>query len=234
VHPIEYDLALCKLIFLLRRRRRQRELVVRLGTMQSVTARPEEGGGARNRIDTPRSRREALGRHLIVSFPEKVPAKLKDAIQVALWESLPSQPKRCSQRAVRAPATNEIPGQGPFPVRRGGPLSRRLSEFCHTRSTPDVSILAPFAETRRVAPGQVPAALGRITNLRGPNPKVGQAWRPRVRRRRSRPRAPSRAAVRHCSRVFPLARHLVYRKSMSNSGERRGRRRIWLPGVLWS
>jgi hypothetical protein len=26
---------------------------------------------------------EALGRHLIVSFPEKVPAKLEDAVQVA-------------------------------------------------------------------------------------------------------------------------------------------------------
>jgi len=54
-----------------------------MGTTQSVISRLEEGGGARNRIDTLARVAEALGRHLIVSFPEKVPARLKDAVQVA-------------------------------------------------------------------------------------------------------------------------------------------------------
>ena len=61
----------------------QRELAERMGTTQSVISRLEEGGGAKNRIDTLARVAEALGRHLIVSFPEKVPAKLKDAVQVA-------------------------------------------------------------------------------------------------------------------------------------------------------
>jgi hypothetical protein len=46
-------------------------------------SRLEEGGGAKNRIDTLARVAEALGRHLIVSFPEKVPAELKDAVQVS-------------------------------------------------------------------------------------------------------------------------------------------------------
>lgn len=50
---------------------------------QSVISRLEEGGGARNRLDTLARVATALDRHLVVSFPEKVPAKLKDAVQVA-------------------------------------------------------------------------------------------------------------------------------------------------------
>ena len=50
---------------------------------QSVISRMEEGGGARNRIDTLARMATALNRHLVVSFPEKLPAKLKDAVQVA-------------------------------------------------------------------------------------------------------------------------------------------------------
>jgi predicted XRE-type DNA-binding protein len=61
----------------------QRELAERMGTTQSVISRLEEGGGARNRIDTLARVATALDRHLVVSFPEKVPAKLKDAVQVA-------------------------------------------------------------------------------------------------------------------------------------------------------
>ena len=40
------------------------------------------GGGARNRIDTLARVANALGRHLVVSFPEEVPARLKDAVQM--------------------------------------------------------------------------------------------------------------------------------------------------------
>lgn len=57
----------------------QRALAERMGTTQSVVSRLEEGGGAKNRIARVA---EALGRHLIVSFPEKVPVKLNDAVQV--------------------------------------------------------------------------------------------------------------------------------------------------------
>ena len=79
------DLALGQLIYDLRTEAglSQRELAERMGTTQSVISRLEEGGGARNRIDTLARVATALERHLIVSFPEKVPAKLKDAVQVA-------------------------------------------------------------------------------------------------------------------------------------------------------
>jgi hypothetical protein len=53
-----------------------------MGTTQSVISRLEEGGGARNRIDK-LARVATAERHLVVSFPDKVPAKLKDAVQVA-------------------------------------------------------------------------------------------------------------------------------------------------------
>jgi transcriptional regulator with XRE-family HTH domain len=53
-----------------------------VGATQSVISRLEEGGGARNRIDTLARVATALDRHLIVSFPEKVPTELKDAVQV--------------------------------------------------------------------------------------------------------------------------------------------------------
>lgn len=82
---VEHDLALGQLIYDLRTGTglSQRELAERMGTTQSVISRLEEGGGARNRIDTLARVAEALGRHLILSFPEKVPAKLIDAVQVA-------------------------------------------------------------------------------------------------------------------------------------------------------
>jgi len=82
---VEQDLALGQLIYDLRTAAglSQRELAERMGTTQSVISRLEEGGGARNRIDTLARVATALDRHLVVSFPEKVPAKLTDAVQVA-------------------------------------------------------------------------------------------------------------------------------------------------------
>jgi transcriptional regulator with XRE-family HTH domain len=82
---VEHDLALGQLIYDLRTEAglSQRELAERMGTTQSVISRLEEGGGARNRIDTLARVATALDRHLVLSFPEKVPAKLKDAVQVA-------------------------------------------------------------------------------------------------------------------------------------------------------
>jgi ribosome-binding protein aMBF1 (putative translation factor) len=82
---VEHDLALGQLIYDLRTSAglSQRELAERMGTTQSVISRLEEGGGAKNRIDTLARVAKALGRHLILSFPEKVPVKLKDAVQVA-------------------------------------------------------------------------------------------------------------------------------------------------------
>lgn len=81
---IEHDLALGQLIYDLRTAAglSQRALAERMGTTQSVISRLEEGGGAKNRLDTLARVAEALDRHLIVSFPEKVPARLKDAVQV--------------------------------------------------------------------------------------------------------------------------------------------------------
>lgn len=82
---VEHDLALGQLIYELRTEAgfSQRELAERMGTTQSVISRLEEGGGARNRIDTLARVATALDRHLVVSFPENVPDKLKDAVQVA-------------------------------------------------------------------------------------------------------------------------------------------------------
>jgi len=82
---IEQDLALGQLIYDLRTDAgpSQRELAARMGTIQSLISRPEEGGGASNRIDAPAMIATALGRHLVVSFPERIPAQLKDAVQVA-------------------------------------------------------------------------------------------------------------------------------------------------------
>lgn len=82
---IEQDLALGQLIYDLRTEAglSQRELAERMGTTQSVISRLEEGGGARNRIDTLARVATALNRHLVVSFPEELPANLKDSVQVA-------------------------------------------------------------------------------------------------------------------------------------------------------
>ena len=52
-------------------------------TTQPVISRLEERRGARNRIDTLARVATALNRHLVVSFPETFPAKMKDAVQVA-------------------------------------------------------------------------------------------------------------------------------------------------------
>jgi ribosome-binding protein aMBF1 (putative translation factor) len=82
---IEQDLALGQLIYDLRTQAglSQRELAERMGTTQSVISRLEEGGGARNRLDTLARVASALGRHLVVSFPQQLPAGMKDAVQVA-------------------------------------------------------------------------------------------------------------------------------------------------------
>ena len=82
---IEQDLALGQLIYDLRTDAglSQSALAKRMGTTQSVISRLEEGGGARNRLDTLARVATALERHLVVSFPEKVPSHLKDAVQVA-------------------------------------------------------------------------------------------------------------------------------------------------------
>ena len=85
VVEVEHDLALGQLIYDLRTEAglSQRALAERMGTTQSVISRLEEGGGAKNRLDTLARVAIALDRHLIVSFPQKVPARLKDAVQVA-------------------------------------------------------------------------------------------------------------------------------------------------------
>jgi ribosome-binding protein aMBF1 (putative translation factor) len=82
---VEHDLALGQLIYDLRTEAglSQRALAERMGTTQSVISRLEECGGAKNRLDTLARVATALGRHLVVSFPEKVPARLKDGVQVA-------------------------------------------------------------------------------------------------------------------------------------------------------
>ena len=82
---LERDLALGQLIYDLRTEAglSQRALAERMSTTQSVISRLEEGGGAKNRLDTLARVATALGRHLVLSFPEKVPARLKDAVQVA-------------------------------------------------------------------------------------------------------------------------------------------------------
>ena len=82
---LEQDFSLAQMIYDLRTEvgLSQRELAQRMGTTQSVISRLEEGGGCGNRVDTLARVATALGRHLVISFPETVPAKLKDAVQVA-------------------------------------------------------------------------------------------------------------------------------------------------------
>lgn len=82
---VEQDLALGQLIYDLRTAAglSQRALAARMGTTQSVISRLEEGGGAKNRLDTLARVAVALNRHLVISFPETLPADLKDAVQVA-------------------------------------------------------------------------------------------------------------------------------------------------------
>jgi transcriptional regulator with XRE-family HTH domain len=82
---IEQDLALGQLIYDLRTEAglSQRALAERMGTTQSVISRLEEGGSARNRLDTLARVAVALERHLIVSFPSEVPGDLDNAVRVA-------------------------------------------------------------------------------------------------------------------------------------------------------
>ena len=82
---VEQDLALGQLIHDLRVQAglSQRELADRMGTTQSVISRLEEGGGARNRIDTLARVASGLDRHLVLSFPAEPPGQLHDAVQIA-------------------------------------------------------------------------------------------------------------------------------------------------------
>jgi transcriptional regulator with XRE-family HTH domain len=82
---VEHDLALGQLIYDLRTAAglSQAARAKRMATTQSVISRLEEGGGARNRIDTLTRVATALNRHLVVSFPEHIPVNLADAVLVA-------------------------------------------------------------------------------------------------------------------------------------------------------
>lgn len=59
----------------------QRELALRLGTTQPGVSRLESGA-VTIRLDTLARVAEALGRHLVVSFPDEVPAVLGDAVRL--------------------------------------------------------------------------------------------------------------------------------------------------------
>ena len=82
---INQDLDLGQLIYDMRTEAglSQRELAERMETTQSVISRLEEGGGAKNRIDTLARVATALDRHLVLSFPTEAPDTLIDAVQVA-------------------------------------------------------------------------------------------------------------------------------------------------------
>lgn len=82
---IDQDLDLGQLIYDMRTTAglSQRELARRMGTTQSVISRLEEGGGARNRIDTLARVASALGRHLVMSFPEHIPDDMRGSVLVA-------------------------------------------------------------------------------------------------------------------------------------------------------
>ena len=82
---VEQDLAMGQLIYDLRVASgiSQQELATRMGTSQSVISRLEEGGGAKSRLETLARIAQALGRHLVVSFPTDVPDDLGDAVLVA-------------------------------------------------------------------------------------------------------------------------------------------------------
>lgn len=82
---VEQDFALGQLIYDLRTAAglSQRELAARMKTTQSVISRLEEGGGARNRIDTLARLATALDRHLVLSFPQESSARTADSVQVA-------------------------------------------------------------------------------------------------------------------------------------------------------
>jgi ribosome-binding protein aMBF1 (putative translation factor) len=81
---VEKDLALGQLIYDLRTEAglSQAALAKRMATTQSVISRLEEGGGARNRLDTLARVARALDRHLVVSFPANIPESLTDSVLV--------------------------------------------------------------------------------------------------------------------------------------------------------
>jgi transcriptional regulator with XRE-family HTH domain len=81
---LEQDFALAQMIHDLRcvAGLSQQELAQRMGTTQSAVSRLEEGSVSGNRVDTLARVASALGRHLVISFPEEVPKRLKDAIRV--------------------------------------------------------------------------------------------------------------------------------------------------------
>ena len=82
---VEQDLDLGQLMYDLRTEAglSQRELADRMGTTQSVISRLEEGGGAKNRIDTLARVATALDRHLVLSFPAEITDQMIDAVRVA-------------------------------------------------------------------------------------------------------------------------------------------------------
>lgn len=61
----------------------QRELAERMGTTQSVISRLEEGGINGSRVDTLARVANALGRHLVISFPESLPGRKRDSVRVS-------------------------------------------------------------------------------------------------------------------------------------------------------
>ncbi len=71
----QFDLDLGQLIYGMRTEAglSQRQLAERMETTQSAVSRLEEGGGAKNRIDTLARVATALDRHLVLSFPVTVP-----------------------------------------------------------------------------------------------------------------------------------------------------------------
>jgi hypothetical protein len=54
-----------------------------MATTQTVIAGLEEGGGARNRLDTLTRVAKALNRHVVVSLRDHIPVNLADAVLVA-------------------------------------------------------------------------------------------------------------------------------------------------------
>jgi transcriptional regulator with XRE-family HTH domain len=81
---LEQDFALAQMIHDLRCAAgiSQQELAQRMGATQSAISRVEEGSVSGNRVDTLARVASALGRHLVISFPEKVPKRLQDSIRV--------------------------------------------------------------------------------------------------------------------------------------------------------
>ena len=81
---VEQDLAIGQLLLDLRTAAglSQRELAARTKTTQSVIFRfKEEGGGAKNRIDTLARLAAALGRHLVLSSREGPSARTTNSVQ---------------------------------------------------------------------------------------------------------------------------------------------------------